>query len=95
MSTLDDGRQRQTIEFTVKAEAARSIVSISVSAIGDEGAHEQIPIDSLDLIWNGGTDLNAGSAIAIPDKPMSVSFTAAGRRALRIDIAAEAEDGDR
>lgn len=94
VTTLDDGRQRQMIDFVVRADAERSIVSITVSAIGDEGTHEAISAEELDLSWIGGDALGAGRALATPDQAMSVSFTAAGRRALRIDLSAEAQDGD-
>lgn len=95
VATLNDGRQRQVIDFVVRADADRSIVRISVSAIGDEGVHEPTPANELDLIWEGGEGLPDGRALASPGRPMSVSFTGAGRRALRIDLSAEAPDGDR
>lgn len=95
VTTLDDGRQRQSIDFTVKADAPRSLVKISVSAIGDEGVHEPLPADDLALTWNGAESVGLAQAIVTPDQPISVDFTAIGRRALRIDLSAEAPDGVR
>ena len=95
VTTFDDGRQRQRVDFTVRADTSSSLVAISVSAIGDEGVHESLPIDSLALEWIGAESTGPGQAVVPPDQPLSVSFTAVGRRALRIDLNAEAVDGDR
>lgn len=95
VTTLDDGRQRQSVDFIVKADAPWSLVTISVSAIGDEGVHEPLPLDALALEWTGVESTELGQAIVVPDQPLSVAFTAVGRRALRIDLNAEAADGDR
>lgn len=95
VTTLDDGRQRQCIDFTVRADASWSLVTISVSAIGDEGVHEPLPIDALALEWNGAESADLGQAVVAPGRPISVAFTAVGRRALRIDLNAEAADGYR
>ncbi|GAA1465147.1 hypothetical protein [Microbacterium thalassium] len=93
VTTLDDGRQRQSIDFTVKADAPRSLVKISVSAIGDEGVHEPLPPDELSLTWSGAESVGLAQAIVAPDQLVAVDFTAIGRRALRIDLSAEAPDG--
>jgi len=95
ITTFDDGRQRQRVDFTVKADAPWSLVTISVSAIGDEGVHEPLPLDALALEWNGVESTGHGQAIVAPHQPIFVAFTAIGRRALRIDLNAEAVDGDR
>lgn len=95
ITTFDDGRQRQCIDFSVKADAPWSLVTISVSAIGDEGVHEPLPLDALALEWSGIESIGHGHAIVAPEQPISVAFTAMGRRALRIDLNAEASDGDR
>lgn len=95
VTTFDDGRQRQRIDFAVQAAASRSLVTISVSAIGDEGVHEPLPPSALELEWSGTESVGLDCAVVVPDQPISVSFTAIGRRALRIDLNAEAADGDR
>jgi len=94
VTTFDDGRQRQRIEFTVKSGGARSIVTLRVSLIGDEGVHEPLPADALDIIWHGAEAAGSSQAIVGPEGMPSVEFTAVGRRALRIDLAGEPYDGD-
>lgn len=95
VATLDDGRQRQHVPFIVRADAEQSIVTFSVSVIGDEGAHEPLAPDALEVSWTTARSVGPARALVAPGQHASVEFTAVGRRALRIDLSAEAHDGDR
>jgi hypothetical protein len=91
--THDDGRQRQSVSFSVAGESA-SIVTLSVSVVGDEGAHELLDAGELDLEWRDAVATSAGKALVRGGQRASVAFTGAPRRALRIDLSAEEHDGD-
>lgn len=94
IATYHDGRQRQSVEFVVRGGPARSLVHISVSAVGDEGVHEPLDADQLELEWIGADAAGRSTAVAENAVPVIVEFTGAARRALRIDLSAEDLDGD-
>lgn len=94
IATYHDGRQRQRVEFVVQGGPARSLVRISVSAVGDEGVHEPLDPDELELEWIGADAAGRSTALAESAVPVVVEFTGAARRALRIDLSAEDFDGD-
>jgi hypothetical protein len=94
LATYPDGRQRQSVGFVVQGGETRSLVRISVSAIGDEGAHEPVNADELELEWMGADAAGPSTAVAENGVPVVVDFTGAARRALRIDLSAEAFYGD-
>lgn len=91
--TYEDGRQRQSVSFSV-AGASASIVTLSVSVIGDEGAHESLNAGELDLEWRDALAVGAGKALVQGGQPASVEFTGVPRRALRIEMSAEEHRGD-
>ncbi|SIT70230.1 hypothetical protein [Microbacterium sp. RU33B] len=93
VETREDGRQRQSVIFSVAGESA-SIVTLSVSVIGDEGAHEALDAGELDLEWRDAVAVSAGRAVVKGGQRASVEFTGAPRRALRIDMSAEEHNGD-
>lgn len=93
MTTYHDGRQRQSVDFVVQGGPIRSVVSISVSVVGDEGAHEPLNADELELSWTDAEAQGPNTAVAESGKPARVEFTGVGRRALRIDLTAEDFDG--
>ncbi|GAA5196561.1 hypothetical protein [Microbacterium jejuense] len=91
--TYEDGRQRQSVSFSVAGGSA-SIVTLSVSLIGDEGAHETLDADELNLEWRDAVAVGAGKALVQGSQSASVEFTGAARRALRIEMSAEEHRGD-
>lgn len=93
VKTYEDGRQRQSVSFSV-AGASASIVTLSVSVIGDEGAHESLNAGELDLEWRDAVAVDAGRALVESGQPASVEFTGVARRALRIEMSAEEHRGD-
>lgn len=95
VATFDDGRQRQSVDFVVQGGPIRSLVSISVSIVGDEGVHEPLDVKELELQWTDAEPAGPSTVLAEGGKPLRVEFTGAARRALRIDLTAEDFDGDR
>jgi len=95
ITTLDDGRQRQRIDFVVSGEASKYIVTIDVALIGDDGVNEPMVIEDLELEWIGADVRESIGAVVTRDEPASVELTGAARRAMRIDLSAEAADDDR
>lgn len=94
VKTYEDGRQRQCVSFIV-AGASASLVTLSVSVIGDEGAHESLNVGQLDPEWrDAAVALDAGKALVESGQPASVEFTGVARRALRIEMSAEEHRGD-
>lgn len=88
VETREDGSQRQSVSFIVFADSM-AVVTLSVSAIGDEGAHEALVADELDLEWRDAVSLGGGQATVLGGRRASVEFTGTPRRALRIDLNAE------
>lgn len=91
--TYEDGRQRQSVSFSVMSDSA-SIVMLGVSLIGDEGTHETLDADELNVEWRDAVAVGAGKALVHGGQSASVEFTGAARRALRIEMSAEEYRGD-
>ncbi|AZC14466.1 hypothetical protein [Microbacterium sp. ABRD28] len=94
IATYEDGRQRQSVGFVVQGGPAQSLVRISVSVVGDEGVHEPLDVDELEVQWIGADASSPSTAVAANGVPVVVQFTGTARRALRIDLSAEDVDGD-
>ncbi|WP_166997311.1 hypothetical protein [Paramicrobacterium fandaimingii] len=93
LATFEDGSQRQSIEFSVVNSETIAVVTIAVSVIGEEGVHEPLLPSDLDLSWHGAEKSGPAQALVAGDRPVSVEFTGTARRALRIDLSAEGQDG--
>jgi len=88
LATYADGSQRQSLDFTVigGSRSNRALVTIDVSAVGDEGIHEPIAPADLDLEWTGAEAFGVGQALVVTEQIATVRFTGLARRALRIDL---------
>lgn len=94
VSTHSDGRQLQEVRFTVHGQDAVGRVKLSVSMLGDEGLHEAIDPELLNIQWGYGApregidtaSVRAGDAAA-------VRFIGPARRALRVELSAGGVDG--
>jgi hypothetical protein len=93
LETREDGSQRQSVSFRVLGDSS-SLVTLSVSVIGDEGAHESLNADELELEWRDAVVVGLGRALVAGGQWASVVFTGTPRRALRIDLSAEEHHGD-
>lgn len=91
IATYADGRQRQSVGFTLDEDVKRALITIGVSAIGDEGVHESLEPGDLELEWTVAEPVGPSQAIVGGGRLASVQFTGLARRALRIDLTAKYE----
>lgn len=93
LGTADDGRQRQEVEFRLTGGQGIGSVAISVSLIGDDGLHEPVPLEQLDLEWGSGADAAGARANLRAGEASTVRFSGAPRRAMRVELSAGGTDG--
>jgi hypothetical protein len=93
LGTADDGRQRQEVEFRLTGGQGMGTVTISVSLIGDDGLHEPVPVEQLDLEWASGVDASGARANLAAGEASTVRFSGAPRRAMRVELSAGGTDG--
>jgi hypothetical protein len=93
LGTGSDGRQQQEIEFRLTGGEGIGSVVISVSLIGDDGLHEPVPLEDLELEWGCGTDASGARANLPAGSESSVRFSGAPRRAMRVELTAGGTDG--
>ncbi|MBF0817606.1 hypothetical protein E4U02_14460 [Microbacterium paludicola] len=91
VETLRDGRQRQRVEFEVKADG-EALVRIEVFVIGDEGARELLSESQVEATWSDGRAVSGTEARVAGGVPQSVTISGPPRRALRIEMNARAID---
>lgn len=93
ISTGKDGRQRQEVTFALRGDGDFGFVKLAASLIGDEGQHETIPLEELDVEWGPGTS-SLGEEARVPTGELTyVRFSGAPRRALRITMTGGSVDG--
>lgn len=91
--TSTDGRQRQEVSFALRGGEDYGCVTLAASLIGDEGLHEPIPVEELDIEWGPGTTDHGDEALVPTGAMTYVRFSGAPRRALRISMSGGPADG--
>ncbi|WP_198025344.1 hypothetical protein [Brachybacterium phenoliresistens] len=94
ISTDAAGRQRQEVEFQLSGGTEPvGTVRLSVSLLGDEGLHELVPPEELDIEWGEGLAGNGAYAHVPAGSTGVVRFSGAPRRAMRVELTAGGIDG--
>lgn len=94
ISTHSDGRQLQEIRFEVHGRDAVGRVRLSVSMLGDEGLHEPISPDLLNIQWGYDASREGiDTANVRTGEAAAVRFVGPARRALRVELSAGGTDG--
>ncbi|HWV50323.1 MAG TPA: hypothetical protein VN035_12790 [Microbacterium sp.] len=91
IETLFDGRQRQSVTFSVDG-SGDFIVDVAVSVVGDDGARTQLSADEIAASWDQAIDLGSGRARVAGGAGQTVAVTGPARRALLIEMNASAAD---
>lgn len=93
VSTDAQGMQLQEIKFVVQGAETISRIKLNVSLLGDEGLHEQVPPEQLDIEWDSAIADDLDTANVRTGEEASVRFLGAPRRALRVELTAGGIDG--
>lgn len=88
METNADGMQLQEVRFVVLGDEPLGKIRLSVSLLGDEGLHEPVPPEDLQIRWHDAVSDGRDSAHVRTGEESSVQFVGAPRRALRVELTA-------
>lgn len=93
LSTDSDGYQEQEVRFVARGSDPFGLVKLSVSLLGEEGIHEPVPPEELDIRWLEASADGVDSASVRTGVDAVVRFRGAPRRALRVALTAGGTDG--
>lgn len=94
MHTDSAGRQLQEIRFVVRGDSPFGRIKLGVSLLGDEGLHEPVPPEDLNIVWSPALVADGvDSAQVRTGEVAAVKFLGAPRRALRVELTAGGVDG--
>lgn len=94
MHTDSTGRQLQEIRFVVRGDSPFGRIKLGVSLLGDEGLHEPVPPEDLNIVWSPALVADGvDSAQVRTGEVVAVKFLGAPRRALRVELTAGGVDG--
>lgn len=94
MHTDFAGRQLQEIRFIVRGDSPFGRIKLGVSLLGDEGLHEPVPPEDLNIVWSPALVADGvDSARVRTGEVAAVKFLGAPRRALRVELTAGGVDG--
>lgn len=94
LGTDANGLQRQEVAFKLSGPSGMGRVSLAVSVIGEDGLHEPIPESELNIDWIGPMPMRGQSTLLQAGSRAAVRFSGTPRRALRIELSPEGNDGD-
>ncbi|MCF2586105.1 hypothetical protein [Brevibacterium sp. UCMA 11752] len=94
LGTDTDGHQRQEVAFKVSGQSGLGRVKLAVSLIGEDGLHEPVSEEVLDIVWIGNTRYRGQTTLLRAGTRAAVQFSGAPRRAMRVELTVGGIDGD-